>query len=169
MPTKATVLTWDTENARNLATLAHYGQQDKGGGQYIFHPLAVGKGVHRYAERFRRPDGSFDDYALEVAEQVGYLHDVLEDTAFTYDMLLQLGVPLGVVQRVDVLTHRDGETNEQYMRRVVAEGDFIVHVVKHSDLDHNTNESRLGRLDEKTQERLVRKYTRSRAILDGAA
>src|SRR6059058_6113782 len=115
MPTKAPALTWDTMQARNLARLAHYGQEDKGGGEYFAHPAAVSSLLIRYTDRFVLPDGKFDRYGYEVAEQVALLHDVLEDTVFTYDMLLQLGVPLSVVQRVDILTHRDGETHVQYM------------------------------------------------------
>lgn len=169
MPSKAAALTWNMEQARTLATLAHYGQTDKGdGGDYIWHPLAVRDIVRlNYADRFERPDGTFDRYGYEIAQQVALLHDVLEDTVFTFDMLVRLGVPLPVVQRVDVLTHRPGEEYDDYMLRVRNEGDFIVHTVKDADLDHNTNEARLALLEPDRAQHFRGKYTRGRAILHG--
>lgn len=173
MPTKASALTWDTTQALNLARLAHYGQPDKGGepgnGDYIHHPVAVREIVaQRYADRFEAPDGTFDRYAYEVAQQVALLHDVIEDTPFTAAMLLELGVPEPVVTRVAILSHRPDEEYPDYMQRLHEEGDFIVRTVKDADMDHNTDESRLAKLAPEKAQRFRDKYTRGRAILHGA-
>lgn len=138
---------FDLDAAVRLATQVHSGQRDKAGEAYIGHPLRV----------MARVDG--DD-----ARMVAVLHDVVEDTAVTTADLLALGCPATVVAAVDALSKRPGETLEASMRRV-AEHPLAV-VVKHADLDDNTDPRRLAALPADVGDRLRDKYRRSRELLE---
>ncbi|WP_028045846.1 HD domain-containing protein [Cellulomonas sp. URHE0023] len=138
---------FDLDAAVRLATTAHEGQTDKGGEAYIGHPLRV----------MARVEG--DD-----ARMVAVLHDVLEDTPVTAADLLALGCPAAVVAAVDALSKRPGETLDESMRRV-AEHPLAV-VVKHADLDDNTDPERVSALPPHVAHRLGDKYRRSRELLE---
>ena len=62
------------ERAIEIAVSAHKGAVDKGGNPYILHPLTV-------------------MLSLETAEEkiVGVLHDVIEDTPWTFEALRNEG------------------------------------------------------------------------------
>ena len=72
----------------SIAVNAHRGQIDKNGNPYILHPLAVGL------------MGATDEEKM-----VGFLHDVVEDTDYTFEDLENAGVPTGVVNTLRILTH----------------------------------------------------------------
>jgi hypothetical protein len=62
-----------------------------------------------------------------VAEQkVGFLHDVVEDSAITIDGLRAEGVEEDVLAAVDLLPHRLGTTDEEYVRNIVLSGNQTV-------------------------------------------
>lgn len=86
--------------AIELANHAHAGQVDKSGHPYIFHPVRVAS--------------TFSD---EVLQTIAVLHDVVEDTDVTLADLDTL-FPQGIVDAVDALTRRDGETYAGYILRV---------------------------------------------------
>lgn len=86
--------------AITMAALAHDGQTDKSGAPYIFHPLRVAS--------------FFSDEFLQV---VAVLHDIVEDTVITLSDL-DAHFPQGVVNAIDALTRRDGETYEDFILRV---------------------------------------------------
>ena len=144
------------ETARLVATAAHAGQVDKGGAPYIEHPAFV-------AARVRELGGD------EVAVAAAWLHDVVEDTAVSLDALASV-FPSRVVEAVDALTRRDGESYFEYIERTG--GDSVARHVKRCDLAHNLDTSRLpgggGDLSEADVARLVR-YERARTILAEAA
>ncbi len=108
------------EDAIALAATAHRAQvyPVPGGEPFILHPLRVMLGVEGDVERV-----------------VAVLHDVVEDTVCTLDDLRQAGYPGTVVDALDLLTHRDGETYEAYIGRVAA--DPIARRVKLADLADN--------------------------------
>lgn len=83
-----------------LAAEAHDGQTDKSGVAYIFHPVRVAS--------------TFSDETLQT---IAVLHDVVEDTAVTL-VDLDMQFPQGVVNAVDALTRRDGETYPDFILRV---------------------------------------------------
>lgn len=144
-----------TSVARVIATLAHLGQTDKSGHEYIRHPERVAASVAAFAP---------DDWKYE-AEQVAWLHDVVEDTSVTLNDLRDLGFSEDVVSGVDAMTKRKGEDMEDYFARV--RSNPLARIVKHADIDDNINPGRLALLDEPTVTRLVKKYTRSRNLLKG--
>ncbi len=86
--------------AIKLAVKAHAGQMDKCGQPYILHPLRV---------MFNVPD------YLRVP---AVLHDVVEDTKITLDMLRQKGFSDEDVSVVDALTKRQDEKYADYIKRV---------------------------------------------------
>lgn len=140
--------------ARNVAMLAHIDQVDKAGRPYFEHPERV---VARIAERV--------GYGCDEALQVAYLHDVIEDTPVTLEMLRELGFSEEVVAAVDAMTKRKRESTEDYFGRVNRLQ--LSRIVKDADLQDNSDPERLALLDEPTRVRLIKKYTKSRELLKG--
>ena len=142
--------------AELVAVLAHRGQKDKSGADYIGHPLAV-------ASRLASKD----------EKAVGLLHDTLEDTAVTFeDLRLLFGDRIaGAVLR---LTHEDTpgsqalspkQKEERYMEYVRGlKNDPLARAVKMADLSHNMDLSRIPRPTERDHAR-VEKYRRAWALL----
>lgn len=139
-------MTFTVDDAIRIARAAHDGQVDKSGKPYIDHPLRV----------MGRVSG-------EHARMAAVLHDVVEDTAITGDDLLAAGCPPEVVATVLTLSHRDGESQEDYLARVLA--DPVAVAVKRADIADNTSPARLALLDAATQDRLRAKYSRALDIL----
>lgn len=133
------------ERAIELAARAHAGQRDKGGHPYILHPLRVMQAVSSQAERI-----------------AAVLHDIVEDTAITFDDLLAEGFSVEVVDAVRALTKFDGETREQAARRIVRNP--IARAVKLADIADNMDLSRIPNPTERDFERL-RQYEVARGIL----
>lgn len=130
--------------AREIALLGHEGQLDKLGLPYILHPQAVAEAV-----------GTPRQKAL------AWLHDLVEDTPWTLEMLLEAGFPQDFVDEVDALTHREHEPREDYYARVLQYVDATV--VKRADVRHNLG--RLAGLPDSEQERLQAKYEKALRIL----
>lgn len=133
------------ERAIELAARAHAGQRDKGGHPYILHPLRVMQAVSGEAERI-----------------AAVLHDIVEDTAITFDDLLAEEFSVEVVDAVRLLTKFDGETREQAARRIVRNP--IARAVKLADIADNMDLSRIPNPTERDFERL-RQYEVARGIL----
>ena len=128
-----------------LATFAHRNQFDKAGMPYIDHPLRVLESVKAMGAR-------------PYVQMAAVLHDVTEDTAFTYDMLLRLGFSEAVVNLVTILD-RTGEDPDEYYANIRANPD--AQMIKVADIRDNTAPWRLCYLDEATQERLRNKYAKA--------
>lgn len=73
-----------------LAEFAHRNQEDKACLPYIDHPRRVMQAVQAQG-------------AMPYVQMAAILHDVTEDTAFTPEMLLDLGVPEAAVNIVKLL------------------------------------------------------------------
>ena len=125
-----------------IATNAHAGQFDKGGKPYILHCLAV----------MNLLDSS-DEELLCIA--VG--HDVIEDTAITYQELANAGMSARVIDGIRSLTKVPGETYEEYKYRVFENVDAMY--VKRCDLMHNSDIRRLKGVRQKDLDRIA-KYHR---------
>ncbi|MEW5933042.1 MAG: GTP pyrophosphokinase [Bacillota bacterium] len=126
------------ESAIVLAVGAHRGQKDRAGAPYILHPLRVGLSL-------RDP--------LEV--MAGVLHDAVEDGGVTLEQLRHAGFPAEVVEALDALTRRPGETYGDYLVRVKANP--LALRVKLADLRDNLDESRIPEPSE-SDRRLWEKY-----------
>lgn len=130
-------------HALTVAVVAHRGQVDKAGKPYSNHP-------RRVAERL-------GDEADPEALAVAWLHDVVEDTTWTLDLLTAIGwFPPSVVEAVDAITHRPKEQRASYYRRVKANP--LALIVKLADIADNSDPERLAMLDDATADRLRAKY-----------
>lgn len=132
---------------------AHAGVLDKGGNAYFLHPLAVMSLVNEDAD------------ATLAMLHAALLHDVVEDTDYTFDDLLSEGFSEEVVELVKLLTKEDGETYNQYLDRLIGSGNVGAMKIKLADNTHNSLEERLEYLDEDKQNYLRKKYTKSKARL----
>ena len=135
--------------AQTIARAAHTGQTDKTGAPYINHP-------RRVAETLA---GGRED--LQAA---AWLHDVLEDTDITAQQLRDAGINEHIIGIVEALSINPGETRDAYYQRIKAAGPDAI-AVKLADIADNSDENRLGQLDEKTAMRLRNKYAKAVAAL----
>jgi len=120
-----------------LATQAHEGQVDKGGNPYIDHPIAVMNRVSTLHEKM-----------------AAVLHDVVEDTRWSFDDLRKVGVPEEVVDAVDALTRREDETYMEFVAR--AKKHPIARNVKIADIFENLDLSRIPNPTQRDHDRLKR-------------
>ena len=126
------------EEVIRIAVNAHDGQKDMVGNPAINHVLAVGL------------MGKTDD-----EKKAGFLHDVVEDTDITITDLRARGVEEGVLEAVELLTHRDGISYEDYVKGIVMSGNMTAIQVKLNDLHHNLWRAKqaIETLDTETRER----------------
>lgn len=106
--------------ALQIATKAHEGQKDRDGYPVILHPITVGM------------MGDTDEEKV-----TGFLHDVVEDSNYSFDDLLQEGIPAGVVNALRLLTHTKGTDYYSYVQNIIDSGNPIALQVKYNDLRHN--------------------------------
>ena len=76
-----------------------------------------------------------------MAATVAALHDIVEDSTFTLRDLKDQGFPAQVVDAVDALTRREGESYEDSIERVAKNP--LAAKVKRSDLLNNLDIRRL--------------------------
>lgn len=141
-----------------FAVGAHAGQVDKNGDPYIGHPRAVAKLVSQVPS-FRL----LDEWQRHAAVVAALLHDVLEDTPATRFDMVSVGVPVPVVDIVQLLTFVDGDDRDVYYEKILAHP--VARVVKIADVAHNTSHSRTVRLPEDVRERLASKYEKAMSVL----
>ena len=84
-----------------IATEAHKGQKDKYGQEYLHHPIRVMNMGRNLKERI-----------------VGILHDVVEDTEWTFEDLEKEGFSAEIIEAVRCVTKTsDEEDYEEYVER----------------------------------------------------
>jgi (p)ppGpp synthase/HD superfamily hydrolase len=126
------------ERAIQIAVEAHAGQKDRADQPYILHPLRVMFAV-----------------TTETEQICGVLHDVVEDTGYTFDRLRSEGFSEEVVGALEQLTKRKGEPYDDYISRVLTNPLAIR--VKTADLNDNMHLSRLNQITPKDIEN-IQKY-----------
>ena len=134
-----------TRKALNLCFEAHKEQKDKSGQPYVFHP-------------FHLAEQMTDEYTTIVA----LLHDVVEDTDWTLEQLLEEGFPQEVVDAIALMTHADGVPYPEYVAQIKTNP--IAKAVKLADLRHNSDTTRLDVVTEQDLERLE-KYRAAMELL----
>ncbi|WP_314063434.1 GTP pyrophosphokinase [uncultured Vagococcus sp.] len=110
--------------ALRIAKKAHYGQVDKGGMEYIQHPIYVANQVD-----------------TEEEKAVALLHDVIETSNYKIDDLRKSGLPESVVQAVEVLTKKPWMGEEEYLALI--KQNQLARIVKLAELKHNSDLSRI--------------------------
>lgn len=135
------------QKAIKIATEAHSGQVDKAGAPYIEHPLRV------------MAAGANDDEQI-----VGVLHDVVEDSAWTFDALAAEGFPAHIITALRHITKRHDEPYDKFIARV--KKNPLATAVKLNDLTDNMDIRRLPYLSDKDVKRL-KKYLKAYKQLTG--
>lgn len=168
---KTTVSNDIVSSAVNIAHIAHRGQVDKQGNEYINHPLEVSKMLEIFGNR---------------AYMAGLLHDVVEDSDYTAQDLLSANIPFSVVKAVSAVS-RPEDRSLSYMEWIASikntyweEDDFLSHqelenaglntndsiplamIVKLADNYHNSLSSR----SENLPEGMKKRYSRARKVLE---
>ena len=115
---------------------AHAGQVDKAGMPYIGHVMRVMQAGKTIDEKI-----------------VGVLHDVVEDTTWTFDALLAEGFPVRIVDALRYVTKlSDDELYEAFINRV--KNNPLAVAVKINDLTDNMDVRRLQTLTDADMQRL---------------
>lgn len=157
------------QNAHFIAEEAHRGQVDKMGKTYIEHPKTVAKALYPFGER---------------AYVAGLLHDVIEDSDYDSQELLEMGIPKSVIKAVEYVSKPDKEiTYQDWIKELKntkwEEDDYLTKeelkntgidtnekvpiaiIVKLADNFHNTAPSRAaGR-----KEGMMKRYKKARKTL----
>ncbi len=126
------------EKAILIAITAHQGQTDKAGVPYILHPLRV-----------------MLSCKTEDEQICAVLHDVIEDTAVTFEDLRVAGFKEEIIAVLDALTKRKNETYDDFINRVI-QNQLACHI-KLADLSDNMNLSRIPNPSKQDYQR-VEKY-----------
>lgn len=130
------------QRAIEIATKAHAGQFDKGGKEYIGHPLRVMEMGKTEAEKI-----------------VGVLHDVIEDTSITFEYLSEEGFSKEILDALLCVTKQSNNENyDHFISRVMTNP--LAVKVKINDLKDNMDITRLNKVTEKDLER-IRKYQKA--------
>lgn len=126
------------ERAIEIATEAHRGQLDKAGCDYIEHPLRVMAAGKSLDEKI-----------------VGVLHDVVEDTNWTFEDLAAEGFSTEVIEALRCVTKlSESEPYDKFIARV--KRNTLAVAVKLNDLSDNMDIRRLPYLSDKDVKRLKR-------------
>lgn len=141
------------KKAETLIKKYFEGKVDKGGYPYIGHLYGVALGV--VSERMKGVD---EDYAVRYSkhEIVALLHDILEDTDCTTEILREEGFDDEIIDAVVAITRRKDEQHySDFIKRV--KENKIARIVKIYDLEDNMDIRRLSELEDRDLKRL-KKY-----------
>ena len=136
------------ERAIEIATQAHEGQVDKAGNAYIGHPLRV------------------MEMGRTIEEKIaGVLHDIVEDTPWTFEMLEAEGFAPEIIAALKCVTKISENEDYAYFIERVKKNPLAV-AVKINDLTDNMDIRRLPYLSDKDVKRL-KKYLKAYKKLVG--
>ncbi len=113
--------------ALRIAKKAHYGQVDKGGIEYIQHPIYVARQMETDEEK-----------------AIALLHDVIEASNYGVNDLRKSGFPETVVQGGDLLTKRPEVAYADYLALI--KENPLAKAVKLAELKHNADLSRISEI-----------------------
>ena len=129
--------------AYKIAQESHKGAVDKGGHDYILHPVAVASMVCENDEKI-----------------VALLHDVIEDSDMTLENLREYGFPEKIISAVDAISKRREESRKFYLHRL--KSNPLARIVKIADLKHNCD---LSRIKNPTKRDIIRTQKYEKEIL----
>lgn len=135
-----------TKKAMKLCFEAHKDQVDKAGLPYVFHP-------------FHLAESMTDENTTVTA----LLHDVVEDTSYTLEDLRDMGFPSAVLEALALMTHDKAVPYMDYVAAI--KSNPVARAVKLADLLHNSDLTRLDRVDERALAR-AEKYRVAIAMLE---
>src|ERR1700694_1677366 len=118
------------EKAIAIAVAAHRAQKDRYGAPYILHPLRVMNRLVTPSEKI-----------------AGVLHDVVEDTKWTFADLTREGFAETIVGALEAVTKREGEDYDAFVKR--SANHPLGKRVKLADLEDNMDLRRMPEVTEK--------------------
>lgn len=118
-----------TKKALKLCFEAHKNQLDKTNMPYVFHPFHLAE--------------QMEDENTTIC---ALLHDIVEDTSYTFEDLIEMGFPNNVIEALRLLTHDKDVLYMDYVKLI--NQNEIAKKVKLADLKHNSDLSRLDTIDE---------------------
>ena len=134
------------EKAIKIAIKAHEGQKDKSGKAYILHPLRI-----------------MSSFKNENEQIIAILHDVIEDSDYTYDDLRNNGFSEDIINAIDSVTKRENENYFDFINR--SKKNNLGRKIKIADINDNLDLSRLDNPQKEDYER-IEKYKRALDILN---
>ncbi|MBP3890640.1 MAG: GTP pyrophosphokinase [Solobacterium sp.] len=141
------IYTKQIKKAIKIAFDAHEKQKDKAGLPYILHPIHL-------AEQM--------DTEEEII--VAFLHDVVEDSSYTFEDLESFGFSKEVMDALKLLTHAESIPYRKYIEEIKTNP--LARKVKLADLAHNSEISRIENPTQKDYER-IQKYAEAIQVLQG--
>lgn len=124
------------QKAIEIAITAHQKQTDKSGAPYILHVIRV-----------------MNSGKTEVEKICGVLHDIVEDTPWTFEMLQQEGFSEEIINVLKCVTKEsDQEDYDHFIDRILTNKTAIA--VKLNDLRDNMDITRLPQITEQDRKRL---------------
>ena len=117
-----------TKKALKLCFEAHRDQVDKTGMPYVYHPFYIA-----------------EQMTDELSTVCALLHDVIEDTEYTFDDLSKMGFPKEVIEVLTLLTHDESVPYMDYIKNLSV--NQPARQVKLADLRHNSDLTRLDEID----------------------
>ena len=123
----------------------HKNDIDKGGNPYIYHLLSVSNRCKSYE-----------------AKIAGLLHDIIEDTDCTEEILLERGIPQYIIDIVLIVTRKENETYNEFIDRIMLSDNIYALELKHSDIIDNCDLDRLDGCNDKiikqAEKRILKRY-----------
>lgn len=144
------IYTEKTRKALDLCFRAHKDQTDKAGAPYVFHPFYVA-----------------DRMTDEQTTVAALLHDIVKNTDYTFERLLEEGFGEDIVEAIRLLTHPEGDLpEEEYMAYIeTLKQNPIARAVKIADLEHNSDLFRYGTAVKSKDIMRVAKYQKALVLL----
>ena len=138
--------------AFEISKSAHFGQFDKAGVDYIYHPMTVALSC----------GGNIS------AMIVALLHDVVEDTDWTIENLREsINLTTAEVAALQLLTHNKKIAYFDYIQNI--KFNELSRQVKIADLEHNSDSSRIpAKVISEKDLRRIEKYKQALKILKGS-
>lgn len=135
--------------AIEIASREFVEKPDKSGKPYILHCLWVMNKVRHLGQ----------SYMI-----VAVLHDLLEDTHWTKEMLIKEGFVTDIVISIDILTHKPEDSYDDYIQMI--SHNQMAKAIKLRDLEHNSKITRLKGLRKKDIDRLHKYHKAYTYLLD---
>lgn len=124
------------QKAIEIAQAAHQGQKDKSGAPYIMHVIRV-----------------MNSGKTEIEKICGVLHDLVEDTPWTFEMLQQEGFSEEIINVLKLVTKESEEEDyDHFIDRIIKNKTAVA--VKLNDLRDNMDITRLPQITEQDRARL---------------
>lgn len=134
------------EKCIRIALNALERKRDRDGNALILHSLMVGSMGNTDAEKC-----------------VGFLHDVVEDSEWSFEELLEEDIPTEIIDVLRLCTHEKDIGYYDYIQRIIDSGNETALNVKLNDLHHNIARGKAYGYSE-----LVEKYEKALGLIERA-